>query len=223
MREALITAQLEHPGIVPVHDAGRWPSGEPYYSMKLVTGRTLRDLIQTRTGFAERMALVPNVLAVAEAIAHAHSRDVIHRDIKPPNVLVGDFGETVGIDWGLAKDLSGRVAEPAVPVGADGTVRLWPLAALPDDRPAAIPARLRDATSAALDGEGRPYTPSLRRGRITARAPSARPGRTSAPGRTGPAPRRARPRGRPASGPAAPAGRAGGRPAGRGCRPPRRR
>ncbi len=114
VREALITAQLEHPGIVPVHDAGRWPSGEPYYSMKLVSGRTLRDLIQTRKGLDERLALVPNALAVAEAIAYAHSRDVIHRDIKPPNVLVGDFGETLVIDWGLAKDLSGRVAEPAV-------------------------------------------------------------------------------------------------------------
>ena len=114
VREALITAQLEHPGIVPVHDAGRWPSGEPYYSMKLVSGRTLRDLIQTRKGLDERLALIPNALAVAEAIAYAHSRDDIHRDIKPPNVLVGDFGETLVIDWGLAKDLSGRVAEPAV-------------------------------------------------------------------------------------------------------------
>ncbi|HEU5056815.1 MAG TPA: protein kinase [Kofleriaceae bacterium] len=114
VREALITAQLEHPGIVPVHDAGRWPTGEPYYSMKLVSGRTLRDLIQSKKGLDERLALVPNAVAVAEAIAYAHSRDVIHRDIKPPNVLVGDFGETVVIDWGLAKDLSGRVAEPAV-------------------------------------------------------------------------------------------------------------
>ena len=114
VREALITARLEHPGIVPVHDAGRRPSGEPYYSMKLVSGRTLRDLIQSRGELAERLALLPNALAVAEAVAYAHSQDVIHRDIKPPNVLVGDFGETVVIDWGLAKDLSGRVAEPEV-------------------------------------------------------------------------------------------------------------
>src|SRR6185295_4462699 len=92
----------------------RRPTGEPYYSMKLVSGRTLRDLIQSRVELPDRLALVPNALAVAEAIAYAHSRGVIHRDIKPPNVLVGDFGETVVIDWGLAKDLTGRVAEPEV-------------------------------------------------------------------------------------------------------------
>ncbi|HUS63165.1 MAG TPA: serine/threonine-protein kinase, partial [Kofleriaceae bacterium] len=122
VREALITARLEHPGIVPVHDAARRPGGEPFYSMKLVSGRTLKDLIAERTTLDARLALVPNVLAVAEAIAYAHSRDVIHRDLKPANVIVGDFGETVVIDWGLAKDLSGRVGEPEPetidPVGA---------------------------------------------------------------------------------------------------------
>jgi WD40 repeat protein/tRNA A-37 threonylcarbamoyl transferase component Bud32 len=122
VREALITARLEHPGIVPVHDAARRPGGEPFYSMKLVSGRTLKDLIEERRTLAERLALVPNILAVAEAIAYAHSKDVIHRDLKPANVIVGEFGETVVIDWGLAKDLAGQVAEPepAVvdPVGA---------------------------------------------------------------------------------------------------------
>ncbi len=107
MREALITARLQHPGIVPVHEAGRWPSGDPYYSMKLVSGRTLKELIQEQSSLDERMALLPHVLAVAEAIAYAHSQGVIHRDIKPANVVVGDFGETVVVDWGLAKDLSG--------------------------------------------------------------------------------------------------------------------
>jgi WD40 repeat protein len=117
MREALITARLQHPGIVPVHEAGRWPSGDPYYSMKLVAGRTLKELIQERKGLDERMGLLPHVLAVAEAVAYAHSQHVIHRDIKPANVIVGDFGETVVVDWGLAKDLSRSAAESEVDEG----------------------------------------------------------------------------------------------------------
>jgi len=106
LREALITARLEHPGIVPVHEAGRWPDGTPFYAMKLVAGRPLRDLLAERTTVDERIALLHHVIAVADAIAYAHGRNIIHRDLKPANVIVGDFGETVVIDWGLAKDLS---------------------------------------------------------------------------------------------------------------------
>ncbi|HEY6177675.1 MAG TPA: serine/threonine-protein kinase, partial [Kofleriaceae bacterium] len=102
-REALITARLEHPGIVPVHEAGRWADGTPFYAMKLVAGRPLKDLIEAAHGIPERLALVGNVIAVADAIAYAHDRRVIHRDLKPANVIVGEFGETVVIDWGLAK------------------------------------------------------------------------------------------------------------------------
>jgi WD40 repeat protein len=104
VREALITARLQHPGIVPVHEAGRWPSGEPYYVMKLVQGRTLKEVIAEKTCLADRLALLPHAIAVAEAIGYAHSRGVIHRDVKPANVMVGDFGETVVVDWGLARD-----------------------------------------------------------------------------------------------------------------------
>jgi WD40 repeat protein len=106
LREALITARLEHPGIVPVHEAGRWPDGTPFYAMKLVAGRPLRDLIAERKTVDERIGLLHHVIAVADAIAYAHGRNIIHRDLKPANVIVGDFGETVVIDWGLAKDLS---------------------------------------------------------------------------------------------------------------------
>jgi WD40 repeat protein len=106
LREALITARLEHPGIVPVHEAGRWPDGTPFYAMKLVAGRPLRDLIAERTTVDERIGLLHHVIAVADAIAYAHGRNIIHRDLKPANVIVGDFGETIVIDWGLAKDLS---------------------------------------------------------------------------------------------------------------------
>jgi WD40 repeat protein len=106
LREAMITARLEHPGIVPVHEAGRWPDGTPYYAMKLVAGRPLRELIAERTTVDQRIGLLHHVIAVADAIAYAHGRNIIHRDLKPANVIVGDFGETIVIDWGLAKDLS---------------------------------------------------------------------------------------------------------------------
>ena len=116
-REALITARLEHPAIVPVHDAGRGDDGNPFYAMKLVRGRPLGDVMAATSGLAERLALLPTVLAVADAVAYAHSEGVIHRDLKPGNVLVGDFGETVVIDWGLAK----QVGEPE----GDGQSRGW--------------------------------------------------------------------------------------------------
>jgi len=106
LREVLITARLEHPGIVPMYEAGRWPDGTPFYAMKLVSGRPLRDLIAERTTVKRRIGLLHHVIAVADAIAYAHARNIIHRDLKPANVIVGDFGETIVIDWGLAKDLS---------------------------------------------------------------------------------------------------------------------
>jgi eukaryotic-like serine/threonine-protein kinase len=107
VREARLTARLEHPAIVPVHDAGRWPeSRRPYYAMKLVSGRPLKDLVEGGRTLADRLALIPNLLAVAEAMAYAHSQRIIHRDLKPSNVIVGAYGETAVIDWGLAKDLA---------------------------------------------------------------------------------------------------------------------
>jgi len=105
LREARITARLQHPSIVPVYEAGRWPGGEPFYAMKLVSGRSLAHLIESMGSLDERLAALPHVLAVAEAMAYAHSQRVIHRDLKPSNILVGEFGETVVIDWGLAKEL----------------------------------------------------------------------------------------------------------------------
>src|SRR5882672_943571 len=89
LREALITARLEHPGIVPVYEAGRWPDGTPFYAMKLVSGRPLRDLIAERRTLDERIALLPRIAAATDAIAYAHSQRVIHRDLKPANVLIG--------------------------------------------------------------------------------------------------------------------------------------
>ena len=115
-REALITARLEHPNIVPVHEAGRWPDGTPFYVMKLVAGRSLRDFIDEAKTYRDRLALVDRVLAVVDAIAYAHDRGVIHRDLKPSNIMVGDYGETIVIDWGLAKNLQ----DPDDAVSTDG-------------------------------------------------------------------------------------------------------
>ena len=112
VREAMITARLQHPGIVPVHEAGRWPNGDPYYVMKMVSGRTLKEVITETRTLADRLALIPHVIAVAEAVGYAHSQEVIHRDLKPANVLLGEYGETVVIDWGLARDLRSNDATP---------------------------------------------------------------------------------------------------------------
>ena len=116
-REVRITARLQHPSIVDVHEAGAWPTGEPFFAMKLVSGRSLDKVIGEATTLDARLALLPNVLAVADAIAYAHRERVIHRDLKPQNILVGSFGEVVVIDWGLAKDLTNDV--PDLPHGGE--------------------------------------------------------------------------------------------------------
>jgi tetratricopeptide (TPR) repeat protein len=114
-REARITARLQHPAIVSVIEAGQWPTGEPFYVMRYVSGETLDARIRACTSLAERLALLPNLIAVVDALAYAHDAGVIHRDLKPANVLIGSFGETVVIDWGLAKDLRAGVSDPTAP------------------------------------------------------------------------------------------------------------
>lgn len=116
-REALITARLEHPGIVPVHEAGRWPDGTPFYAMKLVAGRPLSAVLDNARTPERRRELLPHVIAVADAVAYAHSKGIIHRDLKPANVIVGEFGETVVIDWGLARQVNETDA-PDIPAPA---------------------------------------------------------------------------------------------------------
>jgi serine/threonine protein kinase len=105
-REIRITARLQHPTIVSVHEAGVFPDGQPFYVMKLIAGESLDRVIANTTSLHERMPLLPSVLAVVDALAYAHSHGIIHRDLKPHNVLVGRFGETVVVDWGLAKNLA---------------------------------------------------------------------------------------------------------------------
>ena len=99
--EATLTARLGHPGIVAVHDAGRWADGRPFYTMPIVQGRSLAVAI-AESSPRERLRLVRHFLDACEAIAYAHSQGVLHRDLKPSNILVGRFGETIVVDWGVA-------------------------------------------------------------------------------------------------------------------------
>ncbi len=112
--EARVTGQLAHPAIVPVHAMGRLPDGRPYYTMKLVEGETLTDLLRGRSDLASRrMELVQIFAQVCQALGFAHSRGVIHRDLKPANVMVGRHGEVQVMDWGLAKVQTDTDALPA--------------------------------------------------------------------------------------------------------------
>ncbi len=102
-REIHITARLEHASIVPLYDSGVSDDGRPYYVMRRVSGRPLDEMIARARGLGERLTLLPALLDAIDAVAHAHNRSVIHRDLKPANILLGELGETVVIDWGLAK------------------------------------------------------------------------------------------------------------------------
>ena len=113
-REAHILARLDHPGIVPVHDAGALPDGRMFYVMKLVKGRRLDDLIAQHATLADRLSAFGRVL---DAVAFAHAHGVVHRDLKPENVMVGGFGEVYVMDWGVAQD---STAEAATVVGTPG-------------------------------------------------------------------------------------------------------
>jgi serine/threonine-protein kinase len=107
--EAQLTAQLQHPGVVPVHEIGRLPDGRPFFAMKLVEGRTLDQLLQERQSPLEDLPRWVDIFGqVCQAVAYAHSHRLIHRDLKPANVMVGAFGEVQVMDWGLAKALADR-------------------------------------------------------------------------------------------------------------------
>src|SRR5262249_31702926 len=112
LEEGRITGQLEHPGIIPVYElARRSADGQPFYTMRIIRGRTLSDAIKDyhqkrtndRAGMLDLVGLLTAFVGVCNAVAYAHSRKVIHRDLKPQNVVLGDFGEVIVLDWGLAK------------------------------------------------------------------------------------------------------------------------
>ncbi|HEX7288538.1 MAG TPA: serine/threonine-protein kinase [Candidatus Angelobacter sp.] len=99
MRETLVLARLEHPGIVPIHDAGSLPDGRSFYCMKYVQGEELGTML-ARLNLRERLQLLQRV---TEPLAFAHARGIVHRDLKPANIMIGPFGEVLIMDWGLAK------------------------------------------------------------------------------------------------------------------------
>jgi serine/threonine protein kinase len=107
--EARILARLEHPAIVPVHDAGTLADGRVFYAMKFVDGRQLDGYLAEGPSLVDRLRVFERI---CEAVAFAHARGVIHRDLKPSNVMVGRFGEVLVMDWGVAKvvDRSGEEA-----------------------------------------------------------------------------------------------------------------
>jgi len=114
LREAHILARLEHPGIVPVHDAGTLPDGRVFYAMKYVQGRRLDECASGLASLPERLRVFQRI---CDAVAFAHSRGVLHRDLKPENVMVGPFGEVLVMDWGVAKILGaasgGGIVQPS--------------------------------------------------------------------------------------------------------------
>ncbi len=106
VEEAQIGGQLQHPGIVPVYELGSFSDHRPYFTMKLVKGRTLATLLKERADPAHDLPRFLGIFEqVCQTMAYAHARGVIHRDLKPSNVMVGPFGEVQVMDWGLAKVL----------------------------------------------------------------------------------------------------------------------
>ena len=108
LREARVSAMLQHPNTIPTYELGREKSGNYYFTMKLVHGYTLREILDYRERY-DLTQLVNVIIDVGHALEYAHSHGVLHRDIKPENILVGPFGEVILMDWGLAKvwDLKG--------------------------------------------------------------------------------------------------------------------
>ncbi len=113
--EARITAALDHPAIVPIFDAGRLPDGQPFYTMAIITGRTLAAALSQPT-LAERLRLLPSLLAASQGAAWAHRHGIVHCDLTANNVILGDLGEARIADWGLAR----RVGAPTTGAGTPG-------------------------------------------------------------------------------------------------------
>ncbi len=118
LREARVLARLEHPGIVPVHDAGTLADGRAFYCMKYVEGQTLDRYVRSGSSLPERLTLLQRMV---EPLAFAHSKGILHRDLKPENIMIGSFGEVLVMDWGVAKIKEAVRSE----VGLEAQERSW--------------------------------------------------------------------------------------------------
>jgi WD40 repeat protein/serine/threonine protein kinase len=129
VQEAEITGGLEHPGIVPVYGLGEYSDGRPYYAMRFIQGETLAEAIRKfhsgDTGVTLR-GLLGRFVAVCNAVAYAHNRGVLHRDMKPANVMLGKYGETLVLDWGLAKPVGLEASSPPVCPREEPTLPPYP-------------------------------------------------------------------------------------------------
>ncbi|QDV32557.1 serine/threonine-protein kinase [Tautonia plasticadhaerens] len=163
-REGTITGALEHPGIVPVYGRGRFDDGRPFFAMRLVRGRSLREAIADlhRNGSpgpagphagSTLRSLVGRLVQACLAVEYAHSRGVVHRDLKPENILLGPFGETLVVDWGLAR--SGATGAPD-PIGP-GPTAPPPPAGRPGPDPASSP--VHGASGGRIPAGGTPAGP----------------------------------------------------------------
>ena len=124
VEEAQITGQLEHPNIVPIHELGLDSQKRLFFSMKLVKGRSLGQIVEalrTEPKTAEKdysLGRLLNIFVnICHGLAYAHARNVVHRDLKPANIMVGDFGEVYVMDWGLAKVLRSEADNALAPTG----------------------------------------------------------------------------------------------------------
>jgi len=111
-QEAKLLAQLEHPGLAPVYDAGALPDGRIYYAMRLIEGRSLDEFLRRESSLPARLRIFEKI---CEAVSFAHTRGVIHCDLKPHNIMVGEFGEVFVVDWGVARKLDAALPPAGTP------------------------------------------------------------------------------------------------------------
>jgi serine/threonine protein kinase len=170
--EAEITGSLEHPGVVPVYGLGTYPDGRPFYAMRFIQGEDLTTAIRRfHTGSAPSFTgldfrwLLRKFMDVCNTVAYAHSRGVLHRDLKPSNIMIGPFGETLVMDWGVAKVL-GR---------GEGEVSGDREAATGSGEPAVRPRSARDAVTLIGQAVGTPgyMSPEQAAGKVNALEPAS--------------------------------------------------